>query len=50
MKPFNVVIVNDTPFGEVMVARTGYTGEDGFEIGVPAPRPKRCGTRWPPPA
>jgi aminomethyltransferase len=36
MKPFNVTIVNDTPFGEVMVARTGYTGEDGFEIGVPA--------------
>jgi aminomethyltransferase len=36
MKPFNVVVVNDTPFGEVMVARTGYTGEDGFEIGVPA--------------
>jgi aminomethyltransferase len=36
MKPFNVVIVNDTPFGEAMIARTGYTGEDGFEIGVPA--------------
>ena len=36
LKPFNVVIVNDTPFGELMVARTGYTGEDGFEIGVPA--------------
>jgi aminomethyltransferase len=36
MKPFNVVIVDGTPFGEVMVARTGYTGEDGFEIGVPA--------------
>jgi len=36
MKPFNVVIVKGTPFGEVMVARTGYTGEDGFEIGVPA--------------
>ena len=36
LKPFNVVIVPDTPFGEVMVARTGYTGEDGFEIGVPA--------------
>jgi aminomethyltransferase len=34
LKPFNVVIVKDTPFGEVMVARTGYTGEDGFEIGV----------------
>jgi aminomethyltransferase len=36
MKPFNVAIVDGTPFGEVMVARTGYTGEDGFEIGVPA--------------
>ena len=36
MKPFNVVIVPDTAFGETMVARTGYTGEDGFEIGVPA--------------
>ncbi len=36
MKPFNVVIVPDTAFGEAMVARTGYTGEDGFEIGVPA--------------
>jgi aminomethyltransferase len=36
LKPFNVVIVPDTEFGEVMVARTGYTGEDGFEIGVPA--------------
>jgi aminomethyltransferase len=38
MKPFNVVIVPDTPFGEVMVARTGYTGEDGFELGCPASR------------
>jgi len=36
MKPFNVVIVPNTAFGEAMVARTGYTGEDGFEIGVPA--------------
>ena len=36
LKPFNAVIVPDTPFGELMVARTGYTGEDGFEIGVPA--------------
>lgn len=36
LKPFNVVIVPGTPFGEVMVARTGYTGEDGFEIGVSA--------------
>lgn len=36
IKPFNAVIVADTKFGEVMVARTGYTGEDGFEIGVSA--------------
>jgi aminomethyltransferase len=36
LKPFNAVIVNDTAFGEVMVARTGYTGEDGFEIAFPA--------------
>ena len=36
LKPFNAAIVHDTPFGELMVARTGYTGEDGFEIGVPA--------------
>ncbi len=35
-KPFNAVIVADTSFGEVMVARTGYTGEDGFEIAVAA--------------
>ena len=36
LKPFNAVIVPDTAFGEVMVARTGYTGEDGFELGLPA--------------
>jgi aminomethyltransferase len=36
LKPFNAVILKDTPFGELMVARTGYTGEDGFEIGVAA--------------
>jgi aminomethyltransferase len=36
IKPFNAVIVPDTQFGEVMVARTGYTGEDGFEIAVAA--------------
>ncbi|HEY5801361.1 MAG TPA: glycine cleavage system protein T, partial [Burkholderiaceae bacterium] len=35
MKPFNAVIVPDTAFGEMMVARTGYTGEDGFEVAVP---------------
>ena len=38
LKPFNAVIVPDTAFGEVMVARTGYTGEDGFEIAVAADR------------
>jgi aminomethyltransferase len=36
LKPFNAAVVTDTPFGEVMVARTGYTGEDGFEIALPA--------------
>ncbi len=36
IKPFNAVIVPDTAFGEVMLARTGYTGEDGFEIAVVA--------------
>jgi aminomethyltransferase len=36
LKPFNAVVVADTPFGEVMVARTGYTGEDGFELAFPA--------------
>jgi aminomethyltransferase len=38
LKPFNAVIVKDTAFGEVMVARTGYTGEDGFELAFPASR------------
>ncbi|WP_394777512.1 glycine cleavage system aminomethyltransferase GcvT [Undibacterium sp.] len=36
IKPFNAVITENTAFGEVMVARTGYTGEDGFEIAVSA--------------
>jgi aminomethyltransferase len=31
LKPFNAAIVED-----MMVARTGYTGEDGFEIILPA--------------
>jgi aminomethyltransferase len=30
MKPFHAVVV-----GEMFVARTGYTGEDGFEVMVP---------------
>ncbi len=36
LKPFNAVIVEHTAFGEIMVARTGYTGEDGFELALPA--------------
>jgi len=36
LKPFNAARVDGTPFGELTVARTGYTGEDGFEIIVPA--------------
>ena len=31
LKPFSAAVL-----GEVMVARTGYTGEDGFEVVVPA--------------
>src|SRR5215469_16524502 len=38
LKPFNAVRIDGTPFGELTVARTGYTGEDGFEIIVPASR------------
>jgi aminomethyltransferase len=37
LKPF-VGAIGPTPLGEVFVARTGYTGEDGFEIMVPATR------------
>ena len=33
LKPFNAALLDDT-----MVARTGYTGEDGFEIVIPASR------------
>ena len=36
LKPFNAVVVHDPAIGEIMVARTGYTGEDGFELVVPA--------------
>jgi len=36
LKPFNAVIVQDPGVGEIMVARTGYTGEDGFELVVSA--------------
>ena len=36
LKPFNAVRAYATPFGDLTVGRTGYTGEDGFEIIVPA--------------
>ncbi len=36
LKPFNAVCVPDTAFGEVMVSRTGYTGEDGVELALDA--------------
>ena len=35
LKPFNAAFLA-TPLGEVFIARTGYTGEDGFEIVLPA--------------
>jgi aminomethyltransferase len=38
LKPFNAVTVDD-----LFIARTGYTGEDGFEIIVPA---ERAPTLW----
>jgi len=37
LKPFFGAVAQ-TPLGEAFVARTGYTGEDGFEIMVPAAR------------
>jgi aminomethyltransferase len=37
LKPFMGAAMNDAT-GELFVARTGYTGEDGFEIMVPAGR------------
>ncbi|MGV8894422.1 MAG: glycine cleavage system aminomethyltransferase GcvT [Burkholderiaceae bacterium] len=40
LKPFNAVVVADTPFGEIMLSRTGYTGEDGFELAFPATQAK----------
>ncbi|WER50958.1 glycine cleavage system aminomethyltransferase GcvT [Cupriavidus sp. WKF15] len=32
VKPFNSIIVHDPEVGELMLARTGKTGEDGFEV------------------
>jgi len=42
LKPFSAVGV-DGEWGEVFIARTGYTGEDGFEIVLPA---ARAGALW----
>jgi aminomethyltransferase len=36
LKPFQAAAVVAAPWGELYLARTGYTGEDGFEIIVPA--------------
>lgn len=36
MKPFNAAMLDASPFGPLMIARTGYTGEDGFEIACSA--------------
>lgn len=38
LKPFNAIVD-----GDLMVARTGYTGEDGFEITMPS---KDAATLW----
>jgi aminomethyltransferase len=32
VKPFNSIIVHDSAVGELMLARTGKTSEDGFEL------------------
>ena len=32
LKPFNALEFADPDFGQVMICRTGYTGEDGFEV------------------
>jgi aminomethyltransferase len=37
LAPFNAAVVASS-FGDLFIARTGYTGEDGFEIVVPAAR------------
>ena len=36
MKFMSFRAFEDTPFGKVWVSRSGYTGEDGFEISLPA--------------
>ena len=36
LKPFSAALYDDRKLGEIMICRTGYTGEDGFEILVDA--------------
>jgi aminomethyltransferase len=36
LKPFTAVAAADPDFAELMICRTGYTGEDGFELMVAA--------------
>jgi aminomethyltransferase len=36
LKPFSAVKVDDAALGRLTICRTGYTGEDGFEVMVPA--------------
>ena len=36
LKPFNAIEYTDRNFGRMMICRTGYTGEDGFEVMLPA--------------
>ncbi|WP_373380280.1 glycine cleavage system aminomethyltransferase GcvT [Cupriavidus nantongensis] len=43
LKPFNSTFVQEPEAGELMVARTGKTGEDGFELMVPA---RHAGRIW----
>jgi glycine cleavage system aminomethyltransferase T len=40
---FMDVTVSKAGYGALWISRSGYTGEDGFEISVPAGRPRR----WP---
>ncbi|MBS0328081.1 MAG: glycine cleavage system aminomethyltransferase GcvT [Proteobacteria bacterium] len=35
LAPFTAATLSSPQFGELFIARTGYTGEDGFEITVP---------------
>ncbi|UDM49159.1 glycine cleavage system aminomethyltransferase GcvT [Cupriavidus sp. MP-37] len=43
LKPFNSIMVHDPEVGELMVARTGKTGEDGFEL---LPLARHAGRIW----